>query len=269
MLEQAILQAKQIMDCAVQQYKPVATITLFSGGNDSTVTLHFSRPWITHAAHINTGIGIPSTTEYVRQVCKDWNVPLIELVTPPEVYRNVLFAKRADGQVEGFPGPMGHRVCYWHLKQQRLRELRRVFVHNSRKDRVLYVTGIRASESLRRMARGISVPIRKDGSTVWVNPILHFDSYLVGKYRQIFNLPQCEAAGLLHRSGECLCGAFAKPEELKEIELWFPKTGAYIRNMERELREVGARHCEWGGGGARKTLPVPPGPLCVGCGGQG
>jgi hypothetical protein len=40
-------------------------------------------------------------------------------------------------------------------------------------------------------------------------------------------------------SGECLCGAFAKPGELKEIETWFPETGKRIRELERKVAAAG------------------------------
>ena len=40
-------------------------------------------------------------------------------------------------------------------------------------------------------------------------------------------------------SGECLCGAYARPNELKEIELWFPETGKWLRDLERRVRAAG------------------------------
>ena len=139
-----------------------------------------------------------------------------------------------------------------------------MFIKDSRKDRVLFVSGIRVHESARRARRALSSQVRCEGSIVWVQPILEFDDKEMLNYRLCFDLPQCEASALLHRSGEGLCGAFANPNELKEIELWFPSIGIRIRDYEARLKAAGAKNCEWGGSG-RKNRADPPGPLCSGC----
>jgi hypothetical protein len=85
-------------------------------------------------------------------------------------------------------------------------------------------------------------------------------------YRQEMGLSQCDGAALIHKSGECLCGAY-KPKagsSLEEIAYWFPKTGEYIRSLEREARSMGKPYCEYG----KPHLPKkqkPVGPLCQGC----
>lgn len=51
------------------------------------------------------------------------------------------------------------------------------------------------------------------------------------------------AGGLVHN---CLCGAFAKPGEIKEIEGWFPEVAERIHVLEGEIFKKGLRGCVWG-----------------------
>src|SRR4051794_34146701 len=83
-------EAEETVAKAKERFKPVATFALFSGGNDSTAMIHLSRGWVDAAVHINTGIGIPETTEFVRRTCEAMNLPLIEMRTDPSVYRDIV-----------------------------------------------------------------------------------------------------------------------------------------------------------------------------------
>ena len=259
-LNEKIAVAHQIIHDAIQKYKPVATISLLSGGRDSTVSTALSSQYLSHAAHINTGIGIPETSEYVQKICKDWMLPYIELVTPPETYFDII--RRGDG----FPGYGVHYICYRLLKERRLEELRRIFVQNPRQDRVLFITGVRASESTKRMRLSYVEPCKRKGSTVWVNPIVDFSTEDVTDYNTKHNLPRNSVVDLLHISGECLCGAYARPDELKEIEMWFPHVGRKIRLLEDKVKRMNLKRCEWGWSNAtRQGNLFPPGILCAGC----
>ena len=73
-----IMRSYSIVHRAIEEYQPVAVLGLFSGGNDSTTFMHLMRRFIDHAVHVNTGIGIEATREFVRETCAGWNLPLIE-----------------------------------------------------------------------------------------------------------------------------------------------------------------------------------------------
>ena len=252
--------AHQIIQEAIEKYKPVATISLFSGGRDSTVVTALSSQYLSHVAHINTGIGIPETSEWVEQTCKDWSLPHIELLTPPQTYFDII------QKGNGFPGYGVHYICYRLLKERRLEDLRNMFVQNPRQDRVLFITGVRASESTKRMKLSYTEPCKRKGSTVWLNPIVDFTTKDVTEYSAKHNLPRNPVVDLLHISGECLCGSFARPNELTEIEMWFPHVGRMIRSLEERVRAMGLRRCEWGWSNAtRQGTLFPPGILCAGC----
>ena len=48
-----------------------------------------------------------------------------------------------------------------------------------------------------------------------------------------------EVADTLHRSKDCLCGAFAAKGELEEICFWYPQEGAYLIDLQRRVMAAG------------------------------
>jgi DNA modification methylase len=78
-----------------------------------------------------------------------------------------------------------------------------------------------------------------------------------------------EVADVLHMSGECLCGAFARPGEREEVAFWFPDDFAAIADLEDAVAsrdDIAPRRKRWGWGSA---CPVKDegrsGPLCSSC----
>lgn len=244
----------------------VARCVLFSGGNDSTVLAHVMRDRVTHAVHANTTIGIEQTRQYVRDACEGWGLPLIEEVAPVS-YRELVID-------QGFPGPGHHFKMYQRLKERCLRQARKKLVQNPRKQRVIFLAGRRRNESARRA----NVPeMEREGSVIWVSPLVHWTKLDMNTYRSMSAragrpVPTNEVSELLHMSGECLCGAFAKRGELDEIEAWFPDVAAEIRDLEREVQEAGhpEKLCRWGWGTSQRDYAdsiknAKSGPLCSTC----
>ena len=62
----------------------------------------------------------------------------------------------------------------------------------------------------------------------------------------LHRLPSNPVVDLLHMSGECLCGSFARPGELAEISLWYPRAAARIFELERRVLEAGSPPRPWG-----------------------
>lgn len=239
----------------------VATLLLFSGGNDSTVLAHMFRSEATHAVHANTGIGIEATRQFVRDTCASWDLPLIEEHPPP--------GSTYDENVmeQGFPGPAHHWKMYQRLKERALRAARKRVLDNPRRQRVVLLAGRRRAESARRTLRGIPAAER-DRSAVWVSPLVDWTALDLNTYRTVY--PDCPTnlvAALLHMSGECLCGAFAKPHELDEIGYWFPEVSQRIADLEARVRDAGIPEprCRWGWGADRTARPSRSGRLCSSC----
>ncbi|HEU4686481.1 MAG TPA: phosphoadenosine phosphosulfate reductase family protein [Nitrospira sp.] len=233
-----------------------AVVILFSGGNDSTVLAHLFRRHANYAAHINTGIGIEQTREFVRDICKAWELPLIEESPPPgNTYEELIMD-------QGFPGPAHHWKMYQRLKERALRNVRRQLVSNPRRERVVFLAGRRRDESRRRQ----DIPtVEREGSVVWVSPLANWTALDLNTYRSLADVPRNEVADLIHMSGECLCGAFAKPGELEEIAFWFPEVAEHIHELERKVAAAGQARCQWGWGAYRDKTRSKAGPLCSSC----
>lgn len=257
------------IDKAYQAYRPIAVYGLFSGGHDSLTATYIASlyPAFTAAVHINTGIGVDQTRVFVRDTCAERGWPLLEY----KAMENC----RADGTLDpqdyrklvlqyGFPGPPGHGLMYVRLKDRQIaRLLRDTKKGHSRRTCAMFISGARSQESQRRMAN--TEEIQKQGGRLWCAPIHDFTKTDCGHVIEHAGLKRNEVVDLIHKSGECLCGAFAKKGELDELAMWFPEKAREIRELEKEVM----KKFPWGWEDrppkkqcARK---IPNQPLCHNC----
>lgn len=256
-LSSKVAQALDIIDGAIREH-PATThlFALFSGGHDSLCSSHVAaqHPAFTAAATINTTIGIEETRQFTRRTSAKYGWKLKEY-RPPVSYRDIVLK-------HGFPGPGGHAITYARLKERCIRAL--VRDHKTKRfDRIGLVTGVRLSESVRRM--GHVHPVQRDGAQLWLAPILHWNDDDKAEYMALHNLPRNPVVDTICMSGECLCGAFAKKEELFDLELNYPAAAALIHELQRDAEAAGV-HAKWGTrppGGKRK--PSMGGRLCSDC----
>lgn len=231
------------LDKAIAEHEPIAVFGLFSGGHDSFCSTYIAslHPAFTGAVHINTGTGIAETRNYVRRTCEKRNWPLFEYKaientkadgTPdPQIYADIV-------RKHGFPGAFSHRMMYSKLKERSLRRLERDFGASARgkkKKRVMLVSGCRTQESTRRMANTEEVQI--DGRRIWVAPIHDWSKLDTSITLELVEQPRNIIVDLIHKSGECLCGAFAKKGEMEELNLWPQTRPAYraLKKLEKEI----------------------------------
>jgi 3'-phosphoadenosine 5'-phosphosulfate sulfotransferase (PAPS reductase)/FAD synthetase len=225
-------------------------VTLFSGGNDSTVLAHLFRSHATHAAHANTTIGIEETRDFVRSTCEEWGLPLIEF-KPPRVedhYANLVLE-------QGFPGPGHHFKMFQRLKERSLRAVRNQLVTNPRRERVVFLAGRRRQESQRRA----SIPEHdRVGSIVYVSPLVNWTKLDMNTYRLMEgDVPRNRVSDLIHMSGECLCGCFAHQGERAEVSQWFPEVFRQIAALEAAIadrEDIPDFRKTWGWGADPATL---------------
>ena len=290
-LDELFESSERIMREAVEEatkdgHKIVATVALYSGGNDSTTMAHmFARghfadtPFrVTHAAHANTSIGIEETRQFVRDTCKSWDLKLIEKYCEPgKTYEDLVLGKvfayprpgspryKPENGLEqhreqiwsGFPSPPGHKIMYNMLKERAMNKVRSDLVKHPSRERVLYITGIRRDESQRRAKRPA---VQRKGSAVWVSPLIEWTALDLNAYRFKYlhtdlEVPRNPVAELLHMSGECLCGAFGHEGELDEIARHFPEVAEKIRALQDKVKAASLRgdflqdrtpSCLWG-----------------------
>lgn len=202
---------------------------LFSGGHDSLASVHYAMEQDSTSAvlHLDTGTGIDENLEFVRNTCAEFEWPL-RIIETPEDYEE--FVKQV-----GFPGPGVHHWAYQRLKERQL-----VTVASEGSAAKHYWTGIRASESQRRMEfHDDPVDRERRERWVWVNPIHAWSDEDVEEYIDEYDLPRNPVVDLIHRSGECFCGAFAKrDEELVDLQANYPQHYEWLMDVEEEVREA-------------------------------
>jgi 3'-phosphoadenosine 5'-phosphosulfate sulfotransferase (PAPS reductase)/FAD synthetase len=264
-LSDKIRQAHEIIDEAVERHRPIAIFAGLSGGHDSLTVAHIA---ISHlgidrcrALHINTGIGIEQTRQFVRDTCRNLGWNLLEKQTTESWEAFVL--------KHGFPGPAQHNRMYQRLKERVVRQVvREAKKGHDRHARVMFITGIRAEESVKRAGYN-RVESRVD-SQVWINPIYYFTGQDKYEYIALHNLPRNHVVDTLGMSGECLCGAYAHKGELDLVRLVCPTTADRIARLEERARQKGFPW-GWEDSPPRAWLLEQEGqlpmfaPMCVGC----
>jgi 3'-phosphoadenosine 5'-phosphosulfate sulfotransferase (PAPS reductase)/FAD synthetase len=249
-LEALIGQSRDFLSAAVEKYvtnegRMVAAMAVgFSGGNDSTTLTHLFRHDIDFALHANTTIGIEETREFVRATCQRWGLSLLERTPPRETdqYRHLVLTRQRGkkGQaLGGFPGPAMHFKMFTRLKERAIEQVQREVMTNSRRERFVVILGRRRTESQRRSK--VSVTDFR-GTRLNVSPLVNWTKADLNTYRlqQAADgdaLPSNKASGLIHMSGECLCGSFASPGERDEIAYWFPGPFEQIAELEAALAD--------------------------------
>lgn len=244
------LEPEQVITKAEEEHGPfVARVCLFSGGNDSTVLAHRCREHYDELVFIDTGTAVPGVREFVEEFAAFVKKPL-RVYESGDQYRLMVLGggMRSNGQPNvamGFPGPAQHGRAYNRLKEQQLEALRRdLKAGHPRSARVLYLTGVRRDESKRRAQRP---EVTRKGGMAFCNPLIDWTNAQMQRYRAENDLPQSDVAALIHRSGECNCGAFAAPGEREMMQSlwpeWFDKT---IGSLEREAKAMGLPACVWG-----------------------
>lgn len=275
--------ALETIDEACTEFGCSKVFALFSGGDDSLASLLVARehPRFVAAVHCNTGIGVEATREYVHETCRALHCPLLEYKATenkqangkpdPQVYEEMVLTY-------GFPGPtkFGHGKMYNRLKERSLRRLRRE--HTAKDERVVFASGCRSDESVRRM--GNSERIHKEGNVVWTNHIMDWTKTDTMLFRESYRVERNPVARLICKSGECLCGGFGNEGELEELllhDLTRP-VGQYLLDLERRVLAAGfpwrwhERPPKWwldSNKGQQFLFEMShystPGPLCQGC----
>jgi len=234
----------EIIDNCAKEYKLNSVFALFSGGHDSLCSTYITaqHPLFKGVIHIDTGIGLLETRQFVQEVCSKFNWEL-------RVYSALQYTKsdgfrmpqNYDNYVKqfGFPGAGNHKIMYSRLKEyplnQAFRELKKDFKP------LAWTTGIRLSESKRRMKnfeRSKDKGYDKHRSRVWINPILHWDAEKKHELIEFYGLPKNPVYQYLCKSGECLCGAFAQKGELLMLEKHYPETYKRLDDLYQQVKDI-------------------------------
>lgn len=209
---------------------------LLSGGRDSVVAVHKMMQEAENdrknpvAVYLDTTIGIPENHEYVQDLCDHFGWQLWTLRTQ-ENFEDIV-------KKYGFPGPSKHTLAYSYLKERQLRKLASVA------EEPHYYTGIRATESQRRM--GNAERTQEQLGAVWHSEIIDWSLEQVKRYIDE-NIPIENPLWDKGHFKDCGCGAYGSPEELLEVQADYPEIYERITELQDEL-ERDDEYCQWGWG---------------------
>lgn len=240
-------------------------VPLFSSGHDSLAAVHVSaqHPRFDGTVyHIRTGIGAKASWDFANDVAHQygWKLKAFKSISTYEHFV----------RERGFPGPGMHRWAYVRLKERCIRQI--MGLHGKLK--VALVTGCRSHESQRRM--GHVEPLKIGESTkrgivnkrrYWVAPCHDWTTADQLAYMDEQDLPRNPIKLTpLGMSGECFCGAFARPNEIAIIRRYAPDVAEEIDRLAVIAKDAG-KHCVWGTRPDRNKgiISVRTGPLCNSC----
>jgi len=221
----------------ILKYKIKTVLCCFSGGKDSLVATHYTwtqvkdLPVRFEVIHVNTTVSLPDVQAYVRKVCKEFGWPLAILRPKTDFFT---IAKR-----RGMP-TRRNRWCCFKLKVEPL--IRYTVRKNVPR---IQITGLRAYESTRRLARVRRGEIkqwmwRSIGMHYLYSPIFWWKDEDVQKYIEENSLPLNSVYKDLGFSGECICGLYTTMDQLITIGARYPDFMAKFVELEKSFRTGGS-----------------------------
>ncbi len=199
-----IEQSDQIIQQAIDTWKPKAIISLYSGGYDSLVTTylaHALRREQIHVYSINTKMSADGWTDYITQVAAayQWHFSIYDNQAGFEEWLQWV-------EINGCPiYTEGHKRTYNRLKGRAIEAILK-----ARKghyyDKVLFLSGIRKAESRER--EKLKHPINrmgKNSNAIFANPLFYWSNDDVTHYRMIHELPTNPFYEAVGGSGDCQC----------------------------------------------------------------
>ncbi len=226
---------------------------LFSGGKDSFAVAKALevQDRLQGCIALETGISVPDWKPSVIDICKKQNWP-IQFFKTTDSYARVV-------KKYGFPGPGQHGMIMNYLKGRAIRVLKRALPG------AVLASGVRADESSRRALS--TKPISLFEGVKVIAPLYDRTTEWVWNFVREAGYERPRAYSTLQISGDCLCGAFARPDEREAIRYWYPEVEAEIVKIEKAMPD-GHPHGCWGWGcnkkrGAKKGAEAI---VCVECG---
>lgn len=226
---------------------------LVSGGKDSLSTAQaLDRAGKLEACvALETGLSTPDWKEFVMRVCDErgWR---LEFYRTPSSYDELVVRY-------GFPGPAMHNIFMSYLKGRCVRQFKKA------RPAAVLASGVRSGESVRRA--GTLRPVGLWENVPILAPIYQWTTDETWAYFREHGFERAPAYSTLQISGDCLCGSFAREDEVSALRFHYPEIAARFDGLTEEIKTTHPKRSQWGWGwnrprekGKRERF------LCVECG---
>lgn len=227
---------------------------LVSGGKDSLTTaqvLHEAGK-LEACVALDTGLSTPDWREFVIKTCADRCWELEFYSTDPSAYDDFVLKY-------GFPGPSKHSWVMRVLKGRCIRQFRK-----HRPDGIL-ASGVRQDESQKRA--GSTKPVGQWENAPILAPIYDWTTEETWAFFRDRGFERAPAYSTLQISGDCLCGAYAREDELQAVRFHYPQIAARFDALGSEIKNAHPKRCEWGWAWKQpiKDKPKNEAMVCVEC----
>jgi len=203
-----------------------AILFCFSGGKDSLVSTHLGWNWTNKSKvfrkviHVDTTVSLPKVQDYVKKVAKlyGWDLKILK---PSKSFWEL-------AEKKGMPTLNRRWCCEW-LKLKPMFE----YACSLKKPVVLFVLGLRRSESVRR-SKMPDLWKRKYRGWLFFNysPIMDWNNEDIKSYIGHYGLRINPLYDIIGHSGECICGVYASFKELQVIRANFPEFLEKFKKLE-------------------------------------
>lgn len=201
--------ALKLYRSALEEHAPTRVYIAFSGGRDSAVVLDLFARYHREHPHADRLPPLAVMVIDTGLAADRWLAWTIEYCAPYRLRVDVAHGHGRDWYAanvaaHGFGYTPGQHAVYYRMLKQRAIERHLQSVKTGWRDRVLYLTGVRRAESLkRRSAR----PTYRHGARVTLNPLIDWQNAEVHAYHSrllpFYDNPFYARYGA---SGDCFCG---------------------------------------------------------------
>jgi len=229
--------SKEIIEKAIIDFKPKASVLMLSGGDDSIAALQVCKELdvkVDFIIHGNTRTGLEETTDFAREVAHKSGIKYIE-ADAGDAYINYVMRKGFFGV-----GERAHTFAFHVLKASHFRKaVSQNIRQHQRNFPVLFINGARRLESDNRMKTMVN-PYKLDPAqknNIWVNIINEWENGDPVKYLEGCGVKRNPVSIALCRSGECMCGSMQSMENYAEAKSFSPKWGANMDALRKKATE--------------------------------
>lgn len=270
-IDEKIKESREVIEKAMIDHQPYATVALFSGGGDSlgmAALLKILGVRVDYIMHGITGTGLPDTLEYVRKIKDHLPGEYIE-ASAGDAYERYVLRKGFFGR-----GMTAHAYAYHVLKSDAFEKaMSKYIVQRKRGRKILLFNGVREDESDNRSknydGQLINIYPRKPNN-IWVNVVYWWSKKELAELVEELSLERNPVSLALNRSGECYCGTSQNQADRLLASQFNPEWGKWLDDLERRVIANGFPW-RWGQEISKSVIMERDGqinmfmPMCVGC----